>query len=66
MFEHYDEILTIDEICEILMIGRNAAYTLLNSGELHAFRIGKTWKIPKLSLETYILHRTGFPSESYR
>ena len=41
MFEEYNDILTIEEMCEILMIGRNAAYSLLNRGTLKAFRIGK-------------------------
>lgn len=59
MFDEYNDILTIEEMCEILMIGRNAAYTLLNSGTLKAFRIGKVWKIPKKSLENYILRQVS-------
>lgn len=50
MFDEYNELITIDELCEILMIGRNTAYRLLNSGKLHAFRIGRCWKIPKNSV----------------
>ena len=50
MFEEYNDILTIEEMCEILMIGRNAAYSLLNKGTLKDFRIGKVWKIPKKSM----------------
>lgn len=34
------EIINVDELCEILMIGKNMAYKILNSGELHAFREG--------------------------
>ena len=59
MFDEYNDILTIEEMCEILMIGRNAAYALLNSGTLKAFRIGKVWKIPKKSLENYILYQVS-------
>ena len=62
MFEQYDDILTIEELCDILMIGRNAAYSLLNSHKIQAFRIGKTWKIPKKALEAYIFKQIGFKS----
>ena len=48
-------ILTVDDVTEILRIGRNQCYALLGSGKLKAFRIGsKTWKIPRESVEEYI------------
>ena len=37
-------LITIDELCELLMIGRNAAYKLLTSGKIKSFRIGRIWK----------------------
>lgn len=55
MLNYYDDILTIAELCEILMIGRNRAYELLKTGELKGFQIGRTWKIPKKAVEEYIL-----------
>ena len=57
MDHNTNELLTIDDLCNTLLIGRNAAYTLLNSGELHAFRIGRNWKIPKVALDEYILRQ---------
>ena len=47
MLEGWDDFLTVEELCEILKIGRNAACTLLNSGELKALRNGRVWKVPK-------------------
>lgn len=51
MLEQYDDLLTLDELCEVLQIGRNTAYQILNSGFMSAFRIGRRWKIPKTSIE---------------
>ena len=62
MFEQYDDILTIEELCEILMIGRNAAYSLLKDQRIPAFRIRKTWKIPKKAVEAHILKQIGVKS----
>lgn len=59
MFENNaQELITIDELCSSLNIGKNTAYTLLNSGELHgAFRIGRIWKIPRDAISNYILSK---------
>lgn len=54
MQSKYTELLTIDELCELLMIGRTTAYKLLQSHELSAFKIGRVWKISKASVEAYI------------
>ena len=39
MFEEYGDMLSIDDVMEMLGIGRNSVYELLNSGELKGFRI---------------------------
>lgn len=52
-------IITVDELCETLLIGKNTAYKLLISGELKGFRIGRIWKIPRDSLNEYIKQATN-------
>ena len=47
-------LMTIEDLCETLMVGKNAAYDLLKSGEVKSFRIGRKWKIPRDSLNEYI------------
>ena len=54
MKSEYVDLLTIDELCELLMIGRTTAYKLLQSHELNAFKIGRVWKISKAAVELYI------------
>ncbi len=62
MLDTYDELLTIDELCEVLQIGRNTAYQLLNSGFVPAFRIGRRWKIPKNSVQEVLQTKRAFPA----
>lgn len=59
MQTEYIDLITIDELCELLMIGRTTAYHLLQYGELKAFKIGKVWKISKASVEAYIKQRSN-------
>ena len=47
MFSEYPDILTVEEACEALRIGYNAAYELLRSGKLRAYKNGRVWRIPK-------------------
>ena len=57
MFSEYSDILSVGDVCEILFIGRNRAYELLNTGILKGFRVGRTWRVPKKNLEAYIIQR---------
>ncbi|WP_072033471.1 helix-turn-helix domain-containing protein [Anaerovibrio lipolyticus] len=47
-------MLSLEELCEQLSIGKNAAYELLRSGKIKAFRIKRIWKIPQTSVNEYI------------
>lgn len=51
------EILTVQELMDLLYIGKNAAYQLLNEGKIKAFRIGNTWKIPRGAVDEYIIKK---------
>jgi excisionase family DNA binding protein len=58
MLSEYPDILTTDEACEVLRIGYNALYDLLQSGKLKAYRNGRLWRIPKKSVIEYILEQS--------
>ena len=59
MFEQYDDILTLDEVCEALHIGKNTAYELLKSGQLKSFKCGKCYKVPRKCVEDFVIGRCG-------
>ena len=54
MFETYEDMVTIDDVCQMLNIGKNNAYRLLKEGKLHAFKIGRIWKISRQSVIEYV------------
>lgn len=59
MLEGYDDLLTSEEACEALKIGKNALYELLANGTLKAYRNGRVWRIPKAAIEAYIRAQAG-------
>ena len=60
MYNHLEDIITVDDLCILLHIGYNAAYTLLKSGEIKAFKIGRVWKISRHAVTEYILRQSKF------
>lgn len=54
MFNSYPDVLSVKQLCEILDIGKNTAYRLLQSGEIKSIKIGKVYKIPKKEVRRYL------------
>lgn len=58
MLNQYGDILTVEDLCDFLRIGRNRAYELLKTRQIKGFRIGRVWKIPKFALEEYLMNHS--------
>ncbi len=58
MLNEYPEILTTEEACEVLRVGYNTLYDLLQSGKLKAYRNGRLWRIPKKSIIEYVIEQS--------
>lgn len=54
MFKDYPDVLTIAQVAKALGIGRNKAYTLVNTNELPYILIGKRKRVPKTYLLDYV------------
>lgn len=48
-------VLTPKDVMDILDIGKNTTYALLNSGKLRGFRVGRSWRINAEVLEEFML-----------
>lgn len=55
LFENYPEILTIEQLMEMLQIGKVLAYKLIADKKIKAIKIGREYKIIKASVINYIL-----------
>ncbi len=58
MFDQYNDLVSVEDLCDMLAIGKNSAYQLLSSGEIKCFRHRRVWKIPKQSIIEYILNQS--------
>ena len=55
-YEDMPLVLNVEDIADTLMIGRNKAYNLVNSGKIKALRIGNHYRIPR---DSFIAFLTG-------
>lgn len=54
VFTEYPDIVTPKQLMQMLHIGRNKAFKLLNTDEIPSIRIGKSHKIPKIYVIEYL------------
>ncbi|MBK5347001.1 MULTISPECIES: helix-turn-helix domain-containing protein [Bacillus] len=65
MFENYDDVVNVEDLMEMLNIGRNKAYELLQSGKVRSFKVGKLYRIPKVCIQQYVLSKVNMKMEEY-
>lgn len=54
IFSNYPDVITTEDLQNILNIGRNTAYILLKSGEIKTLKVGRRYIIPKNSVINFI------------
>lgn len=57
MLDSYSDVLTVNDVMNILHIGRNKAYELLRSKVIPSIRIGKKYVIPKNLMIEFLSNR---------
>lgn len=62
----YPDILLFEELVEILNVGENTTYNLLQSKKIYSKKIGREYKIPKLCVIDYLLNTTTDKSSIFQ
>ena len=52
-----DELLTVEEVAQILKIGRTLVYGLMDNGELPSINIGRCRRIPRSGVDALITRK---------
>ena len=53
-FRDYPDVVSIEELQDMLHIGRNAAYDIVKEGKIKTIIIGKRYIIPKSSVINFL------------
>ncbi|MEA4966315.1 MAG: helix-turn-helix domain-containing protein [Oscillospiraceae bacterium] len=54
MLKDYPDVLSIDQMCEILGVSMKMGYRLLRDGKIACLKVGRVYRIPKAHLFTYL------------
>lgn len=55
LFNAYPDVVSIDEIQQMLRIGKNAVYDLLKSKQLKSIKVGKRYIVPRKYVIDFLL-----------
>ncbi len=55
MFKEYPDIVTVAQLQKMLHISRQLSYELINSGQIRAFRVGNSYRIPKIDVIDFVM-----------
>lgn len=64
MLDQYGDIMNVWDVADVLFIGKNRVYELLESKQLKGFWIGRTWKIPKEAVKEFIVTQSCLNSKN--
>lgn len=54
IFKDYPDVVSVEQLMEMLQIGQVLAYKLVKSGAIKARKIGREYKIPKVNIVAYL------------
>lgn len=54
MFKEYPDVVDVEQMSKMIGISTKTAYKLLRENKIQHFKIGRTYKIPKLNILLYI------------
>ena len=54
MFTRYPDVVTVGQMCKMLNVGKNTAYSLVTQNIIRSVKIGRVHKIPKTNIIKYL------------
>ena len=54
MLKSYPDVLDIHQISEVLGVSTKTSYRLLHEGAINFLKIGRSYRVPKANLLTYL------------
>ena len=54
MLKDYPDVLNIGEMCAVLNVSSKTVYKLLKEGKISSIKVGRSYRIPKVHVLTYL------------
>lgn len=63
MLKEYPDVMSIDQMCEILSVSTKTGYKIIKEGSICCLKVGRAYRIPKAHLFSYLCIGCGNTSE---
>jgi excisionase family DNA binding protein len=57
--ETENRLLRVREVADVMRVSTMTVYRLIHAGELHATRVGHSYRIAQRDVDSYLLRGTG-------
>ena len=57
LFDSYPDVVSVEEIQQMLRIGKNAVYQLLKDGAIKSIKVGKRYVVPKKYIIDFLIEK---------
>ena len=57
MFKEYPDVLSFEDMCNVLSISSRTGYKLLSKNKIQAMKVGRAFKIPKIFVIDFLAHK---------
>lgn len=54
MLKEYPDIMSVEQMCDALKVSTKTGYQLLKDGKICALKVGRSYRIPKAHLLTFL------------
>ena len=57
VFDSYPDVVSVEEMQQMLRLGKNAVYQLLKDGAIKSIKVGKRYIVPKKYVIEFLLQK---------
>lgn len=54
LFKEYPDVLSIEQMAEMIGVSTKTAYKVVNDGKVDCVKVGRAYKIPKVNIMKYL------------
>ena len=54
ILKDYPDVMSIEQMCEILSVSIKTGYRILREGKIKSLKVGRSYRIPKAHILTYL------------
>ena len=64
MLREYPDVMDIEQMCRVLHVSTKTGYRILQEGKIRSLQVGRSYRIPKTHLLSYLCQGVQLPAHT--